>query len=176
MKNFKLAAVASIVIASTSGVALAATQGNLDTTSEGTSDVTIIKQNAVQLTKVDDLDFGNVGFMASDTTLSDDVCVFSSTTDYNVTMSSGQGPGAFAVADGGNSIPYTVSWTDGTTTATDPVVSGTQIADDFTGDDADPDCGGGTNASFSVTIGAAGFNAAPTGSYSDTLTLLVEPL
>jgi len=57
MKNFKLAVLASAMVAS--GSLMAAQDGNLGGTSEGESLVTIIKQNAVQITDVADLDLVN---------------------------------------------------------------------------------------------------------------------
>ncbi len=162
-----------------SGITFAATNGTPGPTSTGSSVVTIIKQDAVQITKVDDLNFANPGFLSTAARLSDDVCVFSTTTGYNVTLTSLNGAaGAFALSDGTNSFPYAVAW--GTTGfaagAGSPVTAGTALTGQ-TGDNVNPDCGGAaaTNAAFDVTIAAADYNAAPTGTYTDTLTMVVAP-
>lgn len=175
MKNFKLALVASAIAVSASTVAIAATDGTLDLTSTGTSVVTIIKQNAVQITNVDDLNLGTHYTLTADEVASDDVCVFSSTATYDITMSSGAGA-TFALNDGGgNLMPYSVAWTGNGVVGPTPVVSGTTIGATFAGDAVSPTCAGGTNANFEVTVAQADFNAAANGSYTDTLTLLVSP-
>lgn len=176
MKNFKLALVASFVFASASGIAVAATDGILGLTSTGTSIVTIIKENAVQITNVGDIDLGTHSTLAADEAGSDDVCVFGSTGTYNVTMTSTNGVGGlFALASGADSVPYTVSYTGNGTPAAAPIVSGTKILTNFTSDTGSLNCGGSTNANFGVTVPAVSFNAAAPGTYTDTLTLLVEP-
>lgn len=175
MKNFKLALIASAVAVSASSVAIAATDGALDVTSTGTSVVTIIKQNAVQITNVDNLVLGTHYSLAADEVASDDVCVFSSTGTYDITMSSGAAAG-FAMNDGaGGLLAYSVAWTGAGVAGPTPVVSGTTIGATFTGDALSPNCSAGTNANFEVTVAQADFNAAANGSYTDTLTLLVSP-
>ena len=172
MKNLKLALVASLVSLSTAGVATAAQDGNLGLTSTGESIVTIIKQNAVQITNVADLDLGIYATLAADVAADDDVCVFSSTGGYSVTLS---GAGAGFTLDGGaaGAIPYLVQWAAGGAPAV-PVVPGTPIVSQ-PGDATSLNCNGGTNANFAVSVSAALFNAAAPGTYTDTLTLLVEP-
>ena len=178
MKNFKLALIASAVAVSTSSVAIAATNGTMDATSEGTSLVTIVKQNSVQITNVNDLTLGKHYALTADVVAADDVCVFSSTAAYSVTMTSTSGTGAsFAMSDGASALmPYSVEWTGNGVVDPAPVLSGTVIGTTFVGDPLSPNCGNGTNASFEVTVTAADFNASINGSYTDTLTLLVSPL
>lgn len=173
MKKLKLALVASAVALSASGVVTAATDGTLGATSTGESIVTIIKQNAVQITNVGDISLGTHAALAADQSGSDAVCVFSSTGGYSVTATSANGTGAFSLNDGGtNDIAYTVTW-QGAGAAV-PLAEGTALIGQ-TGDSGSVNCSGGTNATFEVTVAAALFNAAAPGSYSDTLTLLVEP-
>jgi len=172
MKTFKIALISAAVAASASTVAVAATDGLLDLTSTGTSIITIIKQNAVQITNVNDIDLGTHFALAADEVASDDVCVFSSTGSYDITLTSGAGP-AFEMNDGGGTpLAYAVNWTTGGTTT--PAVSGAVVGT-FTSTAVDPTCSGGTNANFEVTVNQADFNAAPNGTYTDTLTLVVTP-
>lgn len=168
MKTFKLAVLASSLVAS--GSLMAATQGDLDVTSEGSSIVTIIKENAVQITDVNDLDLGTSAFLSADASADDDVCVFNSTASYQVTVSSANG---MNLVDGTEAIPYAVEWSANGGAAVS-VSDGVAITG-LVGDQASPTCGGGTNANFSATVVAADFNAAAPGTYTDTLTLLVEP-
>jgi spore coat protein U-like protein len=102
---------------------------------------------------------------------SDDVCIFSSTTNYNVTIDSANG--GFRLMDGTEEIPYGLTWSaNGGTAAT--VADGTAITG-LAGNSTSLDCGSGTNATFEVTVASADFNSAVPGSYSDTLTLTVAP-
>jgi spore coat protein U-like protein len=168
MKTFKFAVLASSLVAS--GFVMAAEQGTLGLTSEGESIVTIIKQNAVQITDVADLDLGTQAFLTADATDNDDVCVFNSTASYQITVSSANG---LNLMDGAEAIPYSVEWSaNGGAAVT--VVDGDPITG-LVGDQTSLDCNGGTNANFSATVVAADFNAAAPGTYTDTLTLLVEP-
>ena len=183
MKNFKLALLATVAAASVSGVATAA-DGTLGATSQADSIVTIVKDNAVRITGVDDIDFGTQDFMNADAEQGDDVCVYSTTGDYTITASSANGAsGAFTMNTGaGDTLDYSVDWSTTTGTPNDvsltsgtksPLLAGAGSQDVTT----DFNCGGtGVNARFDVTIDDAAFNAAATGSYQDTLTLLVAPL
>lgn len=170
MKKLKIAAIASALVVS--GSAMAASDGTLDTTSTGTSIVTIIKQNAVQITNVNDLNLGTHAVLAADQVAADDVCVFSSTSGYNLTVTSANG--AFNLQDSATAtpIPYTMSWT--TAAGSSAVGYGSAIAG-LTGDNVSLDCSAGTNANFEITVSSADFNSADPGTYSDTLTLLVQP-
>ncbi len=171
MKNFKLAVLASTLVAS--GSVMAATQGSLGLDSTGTSIVTIIKQNAVQITDVDDLDLGNHATLAGPASDSDDVCIFNSTGNYRVTVTSNNG--SFNLTSGGNLIPYTFEWAANGNPAA--AVTYNTAVTGLTGDSSSLTCAGsgGTNASFGVTVAAADFNAAAPGTYTDTVTLFVEP-
>jgi len=169
MKNFKLAVLASALVAS--GSVMAAQDGTLGLSSEGESLVTIIKENAVQITNVADLDLGTHATLAADQSANDDVCVFNSTAAYKITVSSANG--AFVLKDGAEEIPYAVAWAANGGAAV-PLAHGAALGG-LAGDQASLDCNAGTNANFSATVASADFNAAAPGTYTDTLTLLVEP-
>lgn len=156
------------------GVAMAATQGTLGTDSTGTADVTVIKENAVQISDVDDIDLGSHPVLAADATGSDDVCVFNSTGSYNVTVTSANNFSLDSTA--GQSIAYAVTWAEVVGGLAGPAADATngQLTG-LTGDATAVDCSGGTNATFTVTVAQADFNAAAPGTYEDTLTMMVEP-
>lgn len=167
MNKFKLSVLVSAFLIS--GSAVAATQGALDTSSTGTSDVTIIKDNAVQISNVNDLDFGQQAALAASATMSDDVCVFSSTGNYSVTVSSaGDGFELLGTGADAGAITYSVQWS-GVAISHDTAQTG------LTADATSLTCNGATNASFSVTVDSTSFNSAKPDTYSDTLTLMVEP-
>jgi len=161
MKLFKLTLAASLV--AFAGTAIAAQDGLLDTESVGTADVLIVKQNAVQLTDLDDLDFGAPQLVAADLTVSDGVCVFSTTTGYSVEATSAN---AFSMVSGADAMAYDIAWNGVNIEST--AVTGV-------GDPASLTCGGATNAVILVTVAAADFNGANPGNYSDTVTLTVSP-
>lgn len=166
----KVVLVAALGVAATAN---AAQDGNLGATSAGESVVTLIKDNAVMITDVGDLDLGTHNSTAGDLTASDDVCVFNSSGTYSVTVTSTSS--AFNLVDGGNTIPYSLSWIDNVATVPSPVVYNTALTG-MQGDTNSTSCGGGTNATFAVTVAANDFNSAPPGSYADTMTLTVTPL
>lgn len=169
MKLFRIAMIASLT--AMSGSVLAATDGTLGATSTGTAIINIAKGNAVQITDLDDIDLGTQGNLTATASQSDDVCVFSSTGGYNITLTSANGAFVLSDANTTTDIAYTVDWTAGTTTA---VTYNTAITG-LIGDSTAVDCNATTNASFTVSVAAAPFNAADPGGYTDTLTMLVQP-
>jgi len=156
MKLFRVAMIASL--AALSGSAMAAVDGNLGATSEGTSLIQIGKDNLVQITKLDDIDLGTHGNLTETATGTDEVCVFSSTGAYGITITSDNGLYALTDPNANTNIPYSIVWTA-----------------NMLGNSADTDCNGETNASYEISVTAADFNAADPGSYTDTLTLKVIP-
>ncbi len=171
MKTFnKTLLVAALTLSGFSFTASAATDGTLGATSTGTSIVTLVKDNAVQITNVADLDLGTASSLAVDAVASDAVCVFNSTATYSINITSANG--AFNLTNAGETMPYAVTWA--TTGAAAPVAYNSDLGGNL-GDRTSPTCGGGTNATFEVTVAAADFNAALPGSYGDTLTLVVTP-
>jgi len=139
------------------------------------SKITIVKQELVSISHVNDIYLGSYGSISSDKVGSDDVCVFSSTGSYSVTVSSKNGAFALQSSDTTTDIPYSIDWT---TTSTVPVTYNTRT-NVHTADRWTTNCkgngGSSTNATFDVTINSQNFNAAEPGSYQDTLTLLVRP-
>ena len=201
-KTFTFAAVTFAVSATLAGAAHAAEDGVFNdsdagtTGSTGQSDITLIKNNAVQITNVDDLDLGTATSLAAGETLtqSDDVCVHSTTGGYTVTLDSVDNPGTFVLTNDdvavANTIAYTVVWTEELATGGGllgldpqsnpfPAQPGVEIGSAgaaLAADDTDPACGGATNATFSVTVDDTAFNGAPSGTYTDTLSMVVRSL
>ena len=170
MRNSKLALVAtlSVMVGSVS----AATDGSLGATSTGTSGVSVIKESTVQITGLADIDLGTAGFLSSDASASDDVCVFSSSGSYSVTVTSANGSFILADALTATDIAYDLTWT---VAATPQTLVHNSASSAVVGDQTDPTCGSVPNANFEVSVPTAGFNAAEPGTYIDTLTLVVSP-
>lgn len=170
MKNVnKVILVAALCV---SASAQAAQDGTLGATSAGESIVTVIKDNAVMITDVADLDLGTLSSTATDLVAFDDVCVFNSTATYEIAVTSTSA--AFELSDGlAGTIPYALTWADDSAVPS-ALTYGTTSAG-LIGDRTSTNCGGGTNATFTVSVLAADFNNAAPGTYTDTLTLTISP-
>jgi hypothetical protein len=157
-------------------VAYGATQGTLGTTSTGTVDISAEKLAGVRISGLDDIVFGST--VTAPAAQADALCVYSTPGAYTIRATSANATGTtFRLSGGGtNYMTYTVAWYDaasgGTSTALGSGQTSTAIAN---GDQAAQDCGGSNNARVEVTVNAASFAAAATGTYSDTLTLMVAP-
>lgn len=149
----------------------AATEGTLGATSEGTAVITIIKEDAVLITDLDDLFLGTNGVLNANKTDADAVCVFSSTGSYNISITSVNGSFVLQSDTTTSDIAYSLNWITDTTF---PVTYNRTIPD-LIGDSASTNCNGTTNAIFQVTVTPEEFNSAEPGTYQDTLTLLVQP-
>jgi hypothetical protein len=162
--------------AAAAGMANAATDGNLGATSQGTLTISLTIDPLVQISDLDDITlptFTGTGPVSG----SDDVCVYSNNGGFDITATGSGASSAFTLAGTGtNTIPYSVAWanssgaTSGTSMSTS-VPLDNQVAT-FTGG---ADCGGGTNTTVLVTVGAADLNVAPTDTYAGILTLMVAP-
>jgi len=150
---------------------MAATDGEIGATSEGTTIISIIKEEAVMITKIDDLNMGTRGILLENQVNADAVCVFSSTGSYNLVVTTANGDFRLSSPDTTTDIAYSLDWI---TTYSTPVVYNNPISG-LIGDGRSIDCNGTTNAIFQVTVTPAAFNPAQSGNYRDTLTLLVQP-
>ncbi len=169
----KLARIAVVAyIAAMTGNAVAATDGTLGGTSEGTAVINISKQNAVKITNLDDINLGTFGSLTATTTGADDVCVFSSTGGYGLVMTSANDGFSMAATGTTTTIDYSVEWEANLTSD----LTYNSMLPGLIGDSSDVDCNGQTNATFTISIEPNAFNAAEPGSYTDTLTMLVQPL
>ncbi len=166
-------ALASLMAAA--GTAYSATDGTLGATSTGSLDVRVEIADRVQISGLDDIDLGTYSG-SGDLDGSDAFCVYrNGTGGYEVTISSPQADdGAFRLRSGDEFIAYSVTFNDeAEITGGSAVNSGDKLAG--TGSATSVTCGNGSNASLGVSIAAVALQAAPTGVYTDTITLLVEP-
>jgi hypothetical protein len=154
--------------------AMAATDGTLGLSSTGTTDISIIKGDTAQITGLTDILLApwTTGDPAPVGTAS--ACVYTSTGAYSMTATSANGAGAaFRLTDGTNFIAYAVRWNDGAA-GLQLTTNGTPLTTQA-GDAASTTCGGATPATVQVSIGVGAMAAAPTGTYGDTLTVLIAP-
>ena len=174
MKNATLKVAAVAVLCASAGAMAANNPTAAGLNSIGDLNISITKGELVRVSQLADILFPPMATMAADTTLTTDICVFSTTGGYNVTVTS---PNAnvnqLRLAAGGNFLPYSMSLDDYAAPQTLP--HGIQRTG-FTGADPVNDlCSGGTNATLSATILSADFNAVPAGAYADTVTMTFNP-
>jgi len=149
------------------------------------SKVKIQKEELVKITLVDDIHLGSHGSLTSDQVGSDEVCIFSSTGSYSVTMTSTNGAFTLQSPNTTTDMPYSIQWT---TISTSPVIYNTRTSI-HTADRHTTNCNGNgngnggpngngngsTNAKYEVTVASQDFNAAEPGLYGDVLTILIRP-
>ena len=172
--KFRYLAVPAFV-ACLSPLAIAANNGNLGSTSTGDTDVTITIGDVVQVSVQQNVSLTYTP--GSPSNGSTGVCVYrNSDADVNVTLTSANPDAAnnFRMTDGANFILYGVDFTGSTTNVTG-AVSGTanSISDE---NNASTNCGGAFSHSIDVTATAVNLDAAPAGSYTDTITILAQPI
>lgn len=138
--------------------------------SNGDFAVSVTKGELIRVSNLADIVLPVYAVMPADTTQGIDLCVFSTTGGYNLTAASSNASVTQPrLSNGTNTINYTLSYFDGAATQTLP--HGVNQSGFINASTADELCFGGTNATLSVNILAADFNAVPQGIYSDTLTL-----
>ena|ERR1022692_2236002 len=154
----------------------AATQGTLGATSTGTSLVSLTIAAQYQITGLTDLALG-AWSGSGNMTANNDVCVYTndSTGNYHTLVTDSSGTSAFKVKSGANAIPYTVNWNHVSGVVGNVAVT-YGIALLVTGaNTSSVTCGGLKDANYQVTFLSAALAAASAGSYSTTLTMVIEP-
>lgn len=161
--------------------AFAATQGNLGATSTGTVAISASVPSRVRITGLGDVAFANQD-PGTDASNAQDVCVWSNTATkgYTITAtgSSSAGANSFTLANGANTVAYTVQWnesageTSGTALASGTAAAGmNSVATNHT-------CASGPVDSASLVVGISSTNLSTMQSgvnYTGTLTLVVAP-
>lgn len=158
--------------------AYAATDGSLGSSSEGSTYVTLSIPNIVRISGISDLSFGAYGGSGSPS-LDDDICIYENNTSgtYKVTAHGSGTSSAFTVTDGSNLIAYAVRFNNVTgTTSNFPLTTNVTSSTLSGANSASQTCGGGNNANFQVTLQKADLLKVPAGTYSGTLTLVIEPV
>jgi hypothetical protein len=153
----------------------AAQDGTLGATSTGSTDMDVTIPGLVRITGVGNLDFGNYTG-GSAPSLYEPVCVYTNDAsgNYKVTARGTGASYAFTVDDGnGHTIPYSVSWDDfSATISLSPDTASTTRSGANTSSQT---CGGGNSARFQVSFTASALLSKPAGTYTGTLTLIIEP-
>lgn len=155
----------------------ATSDGTLGVTSTGTADMTVTVDELMLITGMASLNFGTwTG--SGDLTQNENVCIYTNqaTGLYTVTASGSGAASAFTLTDGGNTLAYTVYFNDVSGIVGEVQLNTTVANNTQTGaNTASQTCGGGNNANYRVNIASAALAAAPSGIYTGTLTIVVEP-
>ena len=170
---------AALVAASLAAPADAATQGSIGLTSTGSVAISATVLQRAQITGLTDIAFGSLDPAVAATASQSD-CVWSNTAGkgYTITATGSGTGGAFTIANGAATVPYSVQWaatasqTSGTALTTG-TASGSLVTTATT-----PGCTAGpaTTSSLIVSIAAAGLQTmVAAANYTGTLTLVVQP-
>ena len=159
-------------------------QGSLGSTSQGSLDIRVSKPARARISDLNDLTLASWVTGDGDVKLKDDVCVYSSKVQggYTIKASGSGANSAFTLANGTETLPYTVAWNSGgvgnlgdTGTSLTANVTSARL----TGASRDSSsCSGknpGPTARIIVGMLATDLDAAIDGTYDGTLTLLVTP-
>ncbi len=158
--------------------AMAASQGSLGGSSSGTTTVSLVKGFGLKISDIDDVDFGPTTTQPADAY--EDVCVYSSNGTYRITATSANGSAAKFRMLGQtafNYLEYDIEWTaDTSATSGANLNNATQSADMAGANSVLEDCNGIPTARIIFDVNNGSFNNAATDTYSDTLTLTIEPI
>ena len=180
MKNFRQnIACAALLAGALDTGAVAATQGTLGSTSTGTVSISASVPNRIQLTGLTDVAFTNQD-PSTAATNAQNVCVWAntSTKGYNVTATGSGSSGAFTLANGAATVPYSVQWAGSSGAASGSALATGTALTGLISTATNPTCSAGPASSASLIVNLSAVNLqsmqAAT-SYTGTLTLVVAP-
>lgn len=162
------------VFVALSTTASAATDGSLDDTSTGTSDISVTITDKAQITGIADITESDYASGGLD--ISDDVCIYTNTAThhYLVTATGDGASNAFTIADGSNTIPYTVRWKATAGAGAAIALTTATISGQITGATNTYPCVT-DNAAFRIAATHNNIMSVPSGTYTGTLTILITP-
>ena len=175
--NVRNKILASVIAGLIGTSAYAATDGTMGATSSGQFQLDLEILDSVEITALNDIDFGQYGGTdTGDINAGDAYCVYRNGGDaYTITPTSSNGKFSLQGVLG-DEIDYTVKLAGAATGASAAASVGYNVASATFNGSAARDCGAADNASVDVSITEAELRAASTDTYSDTLILLVSPI
>lgn len=163
---------------------MAATQGTLGATSTGSVDLSVTKPPRADINGLVDLSLSSWVNGDGDQELTEDVCVYSTKSGggYTIKASGSGASSAFTLANGANTLPYSVTWNAGgvgnlANTGVALAANTTSSALSHASRDSST-CNGahpGPTARLVVGLLASDLDGIVDGTYSGTLTMLVTP-
>ena len=179
----KLLATTLVVSSMFNTVAFAATDGSLGATSTGTAVINVTKAAVAKISGMSDMTLASYTVGGGNQALNTTACVYSSTAGggYTVKATGSGASSAFTIATGSDLIPYTVVWNSGgagalgtTGAALTTNVTSSSLTNAAT--DSATCAVGGATAQLNIGLLGTNLDAAPAGTYSGTVTLLVTPV
>lgn len=158
--------------------AFAANDGSLGATSEGNLELDLQVLDSVEITSLDDIDFGTYGGTnTGGINQGDAFCVYVNGGDgYTITPTSSNGSFALLGDTDAETIAYTVKLVGAATGASSASASSYAGATStFTGSNK-RDCDSANNASVDISIDEQDIRDVATDTYQDTLILTVNPV
>jgi hypothetical protein len=176
---FRRMGIAAVAASLVTGPVGAATQGTLGVTSTGSITITASVANRAQITGLSDVTFSAVDPGTAASSAQSD-CVWSNTATkgYSITATGSGTSGAFTLANGALSVPYSVQWAASTGQSSGTALTAGAALPGMTSTAVNPTCSTSptTTSSLIVGITAANLQSMTAGtSYTGTLTLLVTP-
>jgi hypothetical protein len=158
-------------------------------TSTGSADISVGIPPLVKISNIANLTFESYTGHPDGITraqMNRDVCIYSNLNtgggSYSVTLTGGSNPADegtqefyIGSADTNDEIPYRAWWNPATGTGAGTDMTHNVAADGFGGFSNSVDCDEGDNANFSIAMEQADLLAVRTGTYTGTLTILIEP-
>ncbi|MDC0359040.1 hypothetical protein OAO01_09510, partial [Oligoflexia bacterium] len=143
----------------------------------GTADISVTIPDLIRITGMADIALGTYSGVG-DLNGNEDVCIYTNLAagTYVVTATGDGAANAFTITDGSNTIAYNTYFNDQAgTTGEVQLTTGTQSAQQSGANTVSLTCGGGDTGNYHVEVLAANMSLVPSGAYSGTLTLVVEP-
>ncbi|MCC5885357.1 MAG: hypothetical protein JJT88_02865 [Gammaproteobacteria bacterium] len=139
------------------------------------SEVRILIGGRVRISRITDINLGSYGG-AGDLSGDGYMCIYHNDGGrYSITPSSAHAQsGQFRVSGTSDFIRYSVNFTDNEGRSFTGITSGQRLTN-LQGHSRSPACQGQTNATLTVEFSADDLQAAGGGTYTDVITLLVEP-
>ena len=169
-----------VLLLAASSLVKAAVDGVNGATSTGSAVVQLVKGDGARISDLQDFNFG-AGLTVPVKQI-DDVCVYSTTGAYTITASSngnGSGGAQFRMTSATSTefVRYFVEFRDDTFSQNGDALNHNIPSNTYNNADQVSDsCSGGVNSRLILDIDAGTFNAATPDTYTDTLTLIVQPV
>lgn len=178
MQSNIISTTAALLSATISTALLAATDGDLGATSTGQIDLDLEVTDSVEISALNDLDFGSYG--GSDTggiNTGDAFCVYvNGGDDYNITPTSSNGSFVMIGDTDADEIEYSVKFIGAATGAAAAAATAYNTPSATFQGSVYRNCNSINNASLDVSIAEQEIRDATTDTYQDTLILLVNPI
>lgn len=142
--------------------------------------VSVVIPALVQISGLSDITLAPISF-GSPVTGATTACIYTNVINplgsyYVTAMSTNASAGVFRVTNGANFISYNAFWSPTSSSAqTIPLTSGIKTTQQSGGNSTSLTCSGTPNANFNISFTNAQVAGASSGTYTDTVTLLVSP-